>query len=61
MTWKGGMGSGVRGRLKREGIYVYLQLIHIVAQQKLTQHCRAILQLRIYQKKEKNSYNTGIT
>ena len=37
----------VGGRLKREGIYVYLWLIHAVVQQKLTQHCKAvILQLR---------------
>ena len=35
------------GKLKREAIYVYLQLIHAVAQQKLT-HCKAIiLQLKI--------------
>ena len=35
------------GRLKREGIYVYLQLIHVAVQQKLTQHWKAIiLQLR---------------
>ena len=27
---------GVGGRLKREGIYVYIQLIHVVVQQKLT-------------------------
>ena len=26
-----------------EEIYVYLQLIHIVAQQKPTQHCKAII------------------
>ena len=25
------------------GIYVYLQLIHFVVQQKLTQHCKAII------------------
>ena len=30
-------------RLKREGIYVYLKLIHVVVQQKLTQHCKAII------------------
>ena len=29
-------------RLKREGIYVYLWLIHIVLWQKPTQHCKAI-------------------
>ena len=30
------------GRLKREGIYVYIQLIHFVVQQKLT-HYKAII------------------
>ena len=30
------------GRSKREGIYVYIELIHIAVQQKLTQHCKAI-------------------
>ena len=32
-----------RRRLKRDGIHIYLQLIHIVVQQKLTQHCKAII------------------
>jgi len=27
-TWRGGMG-GMGGRFKREGIYVYLWLIHV--------------------------------
>ena len=31
--WEGG---------KREVIYVHIQLIHVVVQQKLTQHCKAI-------------------
>ena len=35
-------------RLKGEGIYVYVQLIHTV-QQKLTEHCKAIiLQLNFF-------------
>ena len=35
-------------RLKREVIYIYLKLIHVVVQQKLTQYCKAnILQLKI--------------
>ena len=25
------------------GLYVYIQLIHVVIQQKLTQHCKAII------------------
>ena len=31
------------GRLKREEIYVYVQLIHIVVQQKLAQLCKEII------------------
>ena len=31
------------GRLKREGMYVYLELIHVVVQQKPTQHYKAII------------------
>ena len=50
----------MRGRLKREGIYLYLQLIHIAVQQKLTQHCKAIiLQLKINLKINKKLKNTG--
>ena len=38
----------VGGRLQREGIYVYFWLIHLVLQQKLAQHCKAIIyQLKI--------------
>ena len=41
----------VQEGLEREGLYMYLQLIHGILQQKLTQHCKAvILQL----KKKKN-------
>ena len=36
------MGAGVGGRLKREGMYVYIQLIHFIVQQKPRQHCNAI-------------------
>ena len=36
--WNGG---GVGGSLKREGMYVYMWLIHFVVQQKLTQHHKA--------------------
>ena len=48
MTYRGGMGVGVRGRLKREeGIYVCIELIPTAVQQKLTQHCNApILQFK---------------
>ena len=49
--WKpGGVRWGwMRRRLKKEGIYVYLQMIYVVVQQKPTQHCKAtILQLKIF-------------
>ena len=36
-------GRGWGGRLKREGTYVYIQQIYVVVQQKLTQHCKAII------------------
>ena len=47
-SWHGG-GEG--GRHKKEGRYIYiyvytrtrLQLVHIVVQEKLTQHCKAII------------------
>ena len=32
-----------KGRVRRERIYVYIELIYIVVQQKLTQHSKAIL------------------
>ena len=35
--------EGEGGRSKREGIFVYIQLIHFLVQQKLTQHCKANL------------------
>jgi len=42
----------VGGSFKREGIRVYLWLIHAVVWQKLIQHCKAIiLQLKIKLKK----------
>ena len=38
----------VAGRLNREEIHVYLELIHTVVQQRLTYQCKAIiLQLKI--------------
>ena len=33
----------MRERLQRERIYVYIWLIHVVVQQKLIQHCKAII------------------
>ena len=39
-----GWGGGrMGGRVKREGIYVYILLIHVIVQQKLIQHCKAII------------------
>ena len=36
------------GNNKKEGIYVYIQLIHFVLQQKLKQHCKAaVLQYKL--------------
>ena len=43
------MGLGVGQGLKREGIYVYLWLIHVVVQQKLTQYCKVIVQCLVAQ------------
>ena len=31
------------GRSKREGIYVYIELIHFGVQQELTHHCKATI------------------
>ena len=46
------MGWGECERLKKQGTYVYLELIRVVVQQKLTQHGKAvILQLKINLKK----------
>ena len=54
---EGWMVGGVGGRLQREGIYVYIELIHFVVQQKLTQHCKAI----ILQFKKKRSDSPFVT
>ena len=41
------------GRFKREGMYIYLWLNHVVVWQKPIQHCKAIiLQLKIEIKKQ---------
>ena len=50
-------GVGVGGRLKREGTYVYLWLIHVVLRQKPTQYCKATtFQLKIKFKIFKSIY-----
>ena len=38
--WDAGL---VAGRLNREEIHVYLELIHTAVQQKPTQYCKAII------------------
>ena len=40
------MGWEVGGRLQREGAYVYLWVIHVVAWQKATQHCKATIPIK---------------
>lgn len=50
--------SGVGGRLKKESIYVYLELIHTVVWENPTQQCKAIiLQLNINLKKFMSEHN----
>ena len=45
---RGGKGREVGGRLKREGTYIRLWLVHADAWQKSKQHCKAIiLELKI--------------
>ena len=44
--------GGGEGSVDRKGIYVYLQLIHTVIQQKLTQHCKQ-LSFNKYRNKKK--------
>ena len=41
----------IGGKSKKEGIYVYIWLIHFILQQKLTQHCKATI-LQLKKKKE---------
>ena len=38
-----GWGGGGGRRFRREGKYVYRWLIDFIVQQKLTQHCKAII------------------
>jgi len=42
-TWRGGVGREMGRRLKREGMYVYLWLIHVEVWQKPTKFCKAII------------------
>lgn len=36
-------GNEVKGRFKREEIYVYISLIYNTVEQKVIQHCKAII------------------
>ena len=42
-TKRDGMARKMGGSFKREGIYVYLWLIHVEVSQKTTQFCKAII------------------
>ena len=46
------------GGLKRERIYAYIELIHLVDCQKLTQHCKAVI---LKKRKERGSRESGET
>ena len=53
---------GDRGSFKREGIYVYTQLMHFVVQRKITQHCKAIIFQEIHKwKKELNFSSSSLS
>ena len=47
------MGREMGGRFKREGIYVYLSLIHVEFSQKTTEFCKAIILQKRSLKKRK--------
>ena len=42
-TWRGEVGTKMGWSFKREGIYVYLWLIHVEVWQKTTKFCKAII------------------
>ena len=43
LTYRGGMRREMGGRFKRDGLYVYLWLIHVEVWQKTTKFCKAII------------------
>ena len=54
--WDGSGGTGER-RLKREGTYVYLLLIHVLIWQKPSKYCKAIiLQIKIHKKIKRHGH-----
>ena len=48
------MGVGVKGRCKREGIYVYIFLIHAVVQQKAKRNELKSFLMKVKEESEKN-------
>ena len=46
-------GGGEGGRPRREGIYVYIELIHFIVQQKIAQHGKVII-LQLKKKAQPN-------
>ena len=45
-------------KYKKEGMYVYIQMIHFAVQERLTQLCKAnILQYKLILEKGKSSYH----
>ena len=57
-TWRGGWGWVVGGKLKREGTYLCLWLIHVDVWQKPTQYCRAIILQLIFLFLKRSSQNS---
>ena len=52
--WEQQNGEGVGGRFKREGVYVYLWLIHLDARQRPIQYCKSMILLLKINKLNKN-------
>ena len=46
------MWGGVGGRPRREGTYIYIELSHFTAQQKLVDHCKATI---VHKEREKRN------
>ena len=57
-TQRSGMG-GLGGRSMREGLYVHIQLIHLIVQQRLPQHCKATM-LQLKHKVKKLKYGNSL-
>ena len=57
----GGMWREMGGRFKKEGIYVYLRLIHTEVWQKTTKFCKAIILQEKNKLIEKICWKNGTT